>query len=594
MIRIRRVYGTAFQADRNRVDQVQEMFPASFPYVASYAEKIPDMLDHPFRYGYRTVLLLSEDAQSRVTGFSLFLHFPEIQSSFLDFLAAAPRIRGGGVGAALYEATREHLSQIGSRGLYLETLSDDAAYVKDPKELQENRNRLRFYERYGVFPIAGTEYDRPTVRLPAGLLLFDGLGRTEPLGRAEAQAAVRLIIKRKHGKSVTADYVERVVASFVDEPVRFRPARYLRKAEPLPVVRGRLAKAFALVANSDHEIHLVQQRGYVERPARVGAIMEGLRPLGLFEEVKTRHFGEKPIRAVHDGDFVNYLTAVCRRLTVKQPVYPYVFPIRRPERRPKDLAVRAGYYCVDTFTPLDRNAYSAARAAVDVALTAAEEILAGRRVAYALCRPPGHHAGKRSFGGFCYFNNAAIAAQQLSLHGRVAVLDIDYHHGNGTQEIFYGRPDVLTVSIHGAPSIAYPHFSGFVDEVGQGDGKGFNRNYPLPEGTDGKTYLQAFSKAIERIARYRPAVLVLSLGLDCLRGDPTGSFKVPPDVMKVIGTHLVQLNVPLLIVQEGGYSLSNLRRGPQILFAAIAETLQRKDSHALSGDVRRARSKQGP
>ena len=591
MIRIRRVYGTGLPADRNRVDQVREMFPVSFPYEASYAEKISDMLDHPFSYGYRTVLLVSEGAQSRVTGFSLFLHLPEIQSSFLDFLAVSPKIQGGGVGAALYEATREHLSQIGSRGLYLETLSDDPAYVTDPTAMEESRKRLHFYEKYGVFPIVGTGYDSPTDRLPAGLLLFDGLGRTEPLARTEARESVRLIIKRKHGRDVSSDYIKRVVASFVDDPVQFRPPRYLREARPRPVVQGRLSKAFALVSSNDHEIHLVQQRGYVERPARVGAIMEGLRPLGLFEEIKPRHFSEKAIRAVHDGDFVNYLAAVCQRLNTKQPVYPYVFPIRRPERPPKDLAVRAGYYCVDTFTPLDRNAYLAARSAVDVVLSATEEVLAGRWVTYALCRPPGHHAGKRSFGGFCYLNNAAIAVQQLSHHGRVAVLDIDYHHGNGTQEIFYDRSDVLTLSIHGAPRIAYPHFSGFADEVGEGAGEGFNHNYPLPEETEEKAYLQAVSKAMNRIKRHHPRVLVLSLGLDCLRGDPTGSFKVPVDVMVTIGTHLVDLNIPLLIVQEGGYSLRNLRRGPRMLFAAIAEALQRKDDLSPSGKRRRGEPK---
>ena len=255
-MRIRRVYGTGLPADRGRVDQVREMFPVSFPYVAQYAQKIPDMLDHPFRYGYRTVLLVSEGAQSRLTGFSLFLHLPEIQSSFLDFLAVSPRIHGGGVGAALYEATREHLSQIGSRGLYMETLSDDPAYVTDPNELEQNRKRLRFYERYGVFPVAGTEYDKPTVRLPAGFLLFDGLDRSEPLGQAEAQAAVRLISKRKHGQSLSPDHIEHVVASFVEDPVRFRPPRYLRKVEPLPVVHGRLGKAFALVTTHGHEVHL--------------------------------------------------------------------------------------------------------------------------------------------------------------------------------------------------------------------------------------------------------------------------------------------------------------------------------------------------
>ena len=160
--------------------------------------------------------------------------------------------------------------------------------------------------------------------------------------------------------------------------------------------------------------------------------------------------------------------------------------------------MRAGYYCIDTFTPISRNAYPAARRGVDCALTAARELLAGRRIAYALVRPPGHHAERRSFGGFCYFNNNAIAAQYLTAYGRVAILDIDYHHGNGQQDIFYRRSDVLTVSIHGHPGFAYPYFSGFKEECGEGEGEGFNLNLPLPEAVDGAAY----RKALERGGPY--------------------------------------------------------------------------------------------
>ncbi len=142
-------------------------------------------------------------------------------------------------------------------------------------------------------------------------------------------------------------------------------------------------------------------------------------------------------------------------------IYPYVFPIRNVARPPVELSVRAGYYCIDSFTPLNKNAFLAARMGVDCALTAANEILSGTQVAYVLTRPPGHHAEKNSFGGFCYFNNNAIAANFLSRYGRIAILDIDYHHGNGQQQIFYDRSDVLTISIHGHPSFAYPYFSGF-------------------------------------------------------------------------------------------------------------------------------------
>ena len=357
--------------------------------------------------------------------------------------------------------------------MYLEALSDDPAYVPDPAELAKNRQTLRFYEQYNVYPIINTLYEQPTPSLPAGFLLFDRLGNTKPLSRDEARTDVRLILMRKHGKEVSQDYIDRVAESIKDNPVRFRAPQYIKRKLPVcDVPPSRLEKAFALVVVKEHAVHLVHQRGYVERPARIGAILEGIGATDLFAEISPRRFGEGPVRTIHDADFVNYLKNACQKLQPNQPVYPYVFPIRRPERRPKDLAVRAGYYCVDTFTPLSRNAFDVARGAVDVALTAAEQVLSGRRVTYALCRPPGHHAGKRTFGGFCYFSNAAIAAHRLSQVGKVAVLDLDYHHGNGTQDIFYDRDDVLTVSIHGHPSIAYPHFSGFIDEAGEGRGRG--------------------------------------------------------------------------------------------------------------------------
>ena len=303
----------------------------------------------------------------------------------------------------------------------------------------------------------------------------------------------------------------------------------------------------------------------------MGALRDALAPLGLFESVPSRRHGEEYVRAVHAGDFVDYLKNVCLRLESKRPVYPYVFPIRRPEKRPRDLAVRAGYYCIDTFTPLDRHAYQAARSAVDVALTAAEELLRGRHVAYALCRPPGHHAQHRVFGGFCYFNNAAIAAQHLSAKGRVAVLDIDYHHGNGTQDIFYQRADVLTVSIHGHPNFAYPYFSGFADETGEGEGEGYNLNLPLGEHTDSDGYLVALARALKAIARYHPSCLVVSLGFDTLKGDPTGSFTLRTRTMTEIGRRIAELGLPLLFVQEGGYNLRNLRSGSVRLFEGVTQ-----------------------
>lgn len=586
MIRIVRVNHTLLPIEKERIAQAQEIFRQNFAAVADYAEKIPDLLENPIRYGYTTGLLVSEASQGRVTGFSLILYFPTIRSGLLDFMAVSRDIRGGGTGSALYEATRDFAKQTGALGLYLEALPDDPKVVTDAALLKENQRRLRFYEGYGVRPIAGTEYETPIGSSPAPYLLYDGLDRAAPLSRSQCRAVMRTILTKKYSHLVSPDYIERVVESVVDDPVTIRPPKYMKTEAAANHVAERLEKPFVMVSCDVHQVHHVHERGYVERPARVGVIRQGLETTRLFEAAQVKHFGQEYITAAHDADFVNYLKATCLKLHGKRPVYPYVFPIRRPERKPKDLAVRAGYYCIDTFTPLDRNAYDAAKSAVDVALTAAEAVVRGRRLAYALCRPPGHHAERRVFGGFCYFNNAAIAAQYLCKHGKVAVLDIDFHHGNGTQDIFYHRSDVLTLSIHGHPNFAYPYFSGFADEEGEGDGKGYNHNFALPENAGAAEYLAAMEKALVQVRKFSPMFLVLSVGFDIMKGDPTGSFGLKGVTMKQIGQAVGGLNVPTLVVQEGGYSLRNLRTGAAALFNGFAETLKPNNKHNHNGKTK--------
>ncbi|MGH7505925.1 MAG: histone deacetylase family protein, partial [Longimicrobiales bacterium] len=245
-------------------------------------------------------------------------------------------------------------------------------------------------------------------------------------------------------------------------------------------------------------------------------------------------------------------------LKEKTAVYPYVFPIRNVARPPKDLAIRAGYYCIDTFTPLSHNAYRAARRAVDCGLTAAQLLLQAYPIAYALVRPPGHHAERRAFGGFCYFNTAAIAAQYLRASGPVAIVDIDYHHGNGQQDIFWQRGDVLTISIHGHPSFAYPYFSGFEDEHGTGDGTGRNVNIALPEEVDGERYRRALKPALRTVQEFAPDYLVVALGLDPAKGDPTGSWTLSAADFEENGKLIGALGLPTLVVQEGGYRTASL------------------------------------
>lgn len=575
MIRIRRIHRTLLPIEHERLGQVQDIFRENFAAVSDYADKIPDLLNNPHKYGYTTVLLVSENGMRRITGFSLFILFPNIRSALLDFIAVSRSRQGGGTGGMLYEATREYLIQAGCLALFLESLPDDPHLVNNPEELKANQQRLRFYENFGVRPIEGTEYETPIGPSSPPYLLFDGLDRGEPLRRSHCRAVMRTILNKKYSHLVSPDYIERVIESVIDDPVRIRKPRYVKTDAPTAPIKysGRLEKAFVMVSGNAHELHHVHERGYVERPARVRAIRESLEKTGLFHSIMAKPFKQEHILAVHDADFVNYLKAVCRKLQSRRPVYPYVFPIRRPERRPKDLAVRAGYYCIDTFTPLDRNAFTAAESAVNVALTAADQVLSGRPLAYALCRPPGHHAERRVFGGFCYFNNAAIAAHFLSKYGKVAMLDIDYHHGNGAQNIFGRRRDVLTISIHGHPNIAYPYFSGFPDETGEGDGKGFNVNFAMPDGAGEELFMAALQKALGRIRTFDPIFLVLSLGFDIMKGDPTGSHDMRPGGMKRIGRLIGSLNLPTLVVQEGGYSLRNLKSGSSAFFNGIAETM---------------------
>jgi acetoin utilization deacetylase AcuC-like enzyme len=276
---------------------------------------------------------------------------------------------------------------------------------------------------------------------------------------------------------------------------------------------------------------------------------------------------------VHDPDYVRYFKRVCKKIGTNTPLYPYVFPIRNRARPPVELPNRAGYYCIDTFTPISSHAYVAARRAVDCTLTAAHELLSGRRVAYALVRPPGHHAERNFFGGFCYFNNAAIAAHYLSQFGKVAMLDIDYHHGNGQQYIFYRRSDVLTVSIHGHPSFAYPYFSGFAEEQGEREGRGYNANYPLPETIDATHYLRTLRAALTRVRNFGCRYFVVCFGLDTSKGDPTGTWNLKGQDFTAIGMEIGRLETPCLVVQEGGYNNRSMGANARCFFDGLLSGL---------------------
>jgi acetoin utilization deacetylase AcuC-like enzyme len=318
-----------------------------------------------------------------------------------------------------------------------------------------------------------------------------------------------------------------------------------------------------------HHGHAELQDGQLvpchEKPRRAEMVLTRVREVGLGDVVAPTAFGLAPIRRVHDGGFVEFLAGAWAEWTAEGRTHdalPLVWPVRsvRGDRVPRDIEGRLGYYSMDAGVPVTAGTWEAAQAAADVALTGAARLIDGAASAFALCRPPGHHAATAAMAGYCYLNNAAIAAQYLVDHGRghVAVLDVDYHHGNGTQEIFYDRRDVLFVSIHADPAVEYPYFLGYEDEEGVGAGAGFTLNYPLPFGTTWAAYGRALDDACLKIAAFRPDALVVSLGVDTYEHDPISRFLLQKDDFTRLGADIGGLACPTLFVLEGGYAVEDL------------------------------------
>jgi acetoin utilization deacetylase AcuC-like enzyme/GNAT superfamily N-acetyltransferase len=577
MFRIRRIYDTVLPVNRQAISQVQQILRDQFSALDKKdIRKLPEQLTNPLKYRFRSILSVAEDDKGEaVRGFALLLHAPDMNFCYLEYISAAEKMTGRGIGGALYERLRAEARGLGVVGIFMECLPDDPALCRDPQILAQNKARLKFYEQYGARPIAGTAYETPVKEGDDNppYLVFDDLGQEIDLPAARVRKIVRAILERKYSHLCPKSYIDLVVDSFRDDPVRLRDFRYRKAEQTRPLAAGPLPldQQIALIVNDRHDIHHIRERGYVESPVRIRSILREIEPTGLFQRVSVRRFAERHLKRVHAADFVDYLKTMCAGLAENKALYPYVFPVRNAARPPKEMAVKAGYYCIDTFTPLTRNAYLAAKRAADCALTAARMVLEGRRLAYALVRPPGHHAERRAFGGFCYFNNAALAAEELCEYGRVAIIDIDYHHGNGTQDIFYQRRDVLTVSLHGHPRFAYPYFNGFEDETGAEHGAGFNLNIPLPEQLDGAGYRIALARAIRRIRRFKPAFLVIALGLDTANGDPTGTWSLRgPDFVEN-GRMLGSLGLPVVVVQEGGYDSRVLGSNARHFFKGLWE-----------------------
>ncbi len=294
-----------------------------------------------------------------------------------------------------------------------------------------------------------------------------------------------------------------------------------------------------------------------EVPERVERLLAGAKAAGCTIE-RPRDYGLGPIAAVHTPEYLEFLQHIFERWRridgASAEVIPNIHPLSRTDGYPASAVGQAGYHMADTSCPISAETYDSACWSAWSAVAAAEAVQSGEPAAYALCRPPGHHAFADVAGGFCFLNNSAIAAQALrKTAARVAILDVDLHHGNGTQGIFYARPDVLTVSIHADPVRFYPFFWGHAGERGAGPGRGYNLNLPLPRKSGDAAFLEALADAGERIRAFAPDALVVALGLDAFEGDPFGGLSVTTPGFSRIGETIAGLGLPTVIVQEGGY-----------------------------------------
>ena len=327
------------------------------------------------------------------------------------------------------------------------------------------------------------------------------------------------------------------------------------------------------IYSDDHRLHHARaelidgkMQPPFEMPRRADMVLEKVKQAQFGDVILPDAFGLEPLLRVHDQDYIEFLQTAWDQWIVEHgdqgDALLLNWPARffRRDRIPEVIDGKLGYYSFDAGTPITPGTWQAITAAAHIALTGQRRIVQGDRTAFALCRPPGHHAAQGMMGGYCYLNNAAIAAQAFRDSGaeRVAVFDVDYHHGNGTQSIFYDRTDVLFLSIHGHPIQEYPYYLGYEDETGTGAGEGFNHNYPLRWGIGWKEYDEALTAAVNRLKDYAPDALVISLGVDTFEGDPISQFRLTSDDFPKMGRAIAQVNTPTLFVMEGGYAVEEI------------------------------------
>jgi len=333
-------------------------------------------------------------------------------------------------------------------------------------------------------------------------------------------------------------------------------------------------RAFFSVEQLDHDPKQFMREGRICDPAdvkeRTQALLDALDAWGI-PVVAPDDYGLGPVLDVHAAHYLDYLaTAYQRWQTLSSPgieVLPSHAPylsgrvesLGRPPCPSTSPVAQAGYYLGDLSSPIGPHTYRSALRSAHCAVAAADEVVAGAAWAYALCRPSGHHVRYDRANGFCYINNAAVAVQRLrGRYERVAVMDVDVHHGDGTQQIFYRRADVMTVSMHADPVAYYPFYTGYANETGYGDGQGFNLNLPLPHGSGDPLFLETLDIGLDRICGYGANALVLSLGFDAHVRDPLGVLKVGTACFEQLGRRVAQCELPVVVVQEGGYAIDHI------------------------------------
>jgi len=328
---------------------------------------------------------------------------------------------------------------------------------------------------------------------------------------------------------------------------------------------------FTTVSSNDHQLHFPEGelaggklvRPY-ECPERWEYIHRALKIAGHTDLREPGPLDMSLVAKIHDADYLTFLENAWREWQQEGfdgEAIPTVFPARRMQQRVPDyIDGKLGYYAMAVETAITSGTYQAALSSAACAVSAQKLVTDKASCVFALCRPPGHHSAADLYGGYCFLNNAAIAAQGFLDDGaeRVAILDVDFHHGNGTQDIFYHRNDVLFLSLHGDPVHAFPHFLGYADETGAGAGDGYNFNYPMPPGALFEVWQDSLTKACEQISRYAPDVLVISLGVDTYEKDPISFFKLTSDDFTRYGQQLAGLSLPTLFVMEGGYAVEEI------------------------------------